>query len=50
MSQADLEGAACNHFRNYVGAQLSYMYLNMLEAEPNGYKLAAEQVAKVILK
>ncbi len=50
MSRADLEGAAFNHFRNYVEAQLSCMYLNMLEAEPNGYKLAAEQVAKVILK
>lgn len=50
MSEADLNGAPFNHFRNYVGAQLSYMYLNMLEAEPNGYNLAAEQVRSVILK
>lgn len=50
MSEADLNGAPFNHFRNYVGAQLSYMYLNMLEAEPDGYNLAAEQVRSVILK
>ncbi len=50
MSSSDLEGAPFNHFRNYVGAQLSYMYLNMLEAEPNGYHLAVEEVSKVIRK
>lgn len=50
MNQQDLKGSPFNHFRNYVSSQLSCMYLNMLEAEPHGYQLAAEQVAKVILK
>lgn len=50
MSAADLEGARFNHFRNYIGSQLSYMFLNMLAAEPNGEKLIAAQVHKVILK
>lgn len=50
MNDRELEGAPFNHFRNYVGAQLSYMYLNMLEAEPNGYDLAVAKVAEVILK
>lgn len=50
MSENDLKGAPFNHFRNYVGSQLSYMYLNMLEAEPNGFDLAYDQVRKVIVK
>ncbi len=49
MSESDLNGAPFNHFRNYAGAQLSYMYLNMLEAEHGGYQMAAEEVKKVIL-
>jgi hypothetical protein len=48
MSDADLNGAKFNHFRNYVGSQLSYMYLNCLQAEPDGFNLAAREVAKVI--
>lgn len=50
MSESDLKGAKFNQFRNYVGSQLSFMYLNMLEAEPKGFELAAQAVAKVILK
>lgn len=50
MTGADLDGAAYNHFRNYVGAQLSYMYLNMLEAEPNGYHLVVKAVGELIRK
>ena len=50
MSEADLKGAKFNQFRNYVGSQLSFMYLNMLEAEPNGFDLAVKAVEKVILK
>lgn len=50
MSESDLKGAKFNQFRNYVGSQLSFMYLNMLEAEPNGFDLAVKAVEKIILK
>lgn len=50
MSDSDLEGAKFNAFRNYVGAQLSYMFLNELEGEKDGFAKASAEVAKVILK
>ena len=49
MNGADLDGAAFNHFRNYVGSQLSFMFLNHLEAEQGGMALATNQVKTVIL-
>ena len=48
MSESDLNGALFNHFRNYVGAQLSFMFLNFLEAEPSGMEQAYSQVRRVI--
>ncbi len=48
MSKADLEGARFNHFRNYIGSQLSYMFLNCLEAEPNGADRAYQEIRTVI--
>ena len=48
MSDSDLSGARFNHFRNYVGAQLSYMFLNHLEAGEKGYQDALAQVRSVI--
>ncbi|MDY4033382.1 MAG: hypothetical protein SOY64_10055 [Pyramidobacter sp.] len=50
MSEADLNGAKFNAFRNYVGAQTSYMFLNALEGREDGYALAAAEVAAIILK
>ncbi|MGI6076329.1 MAG: hypothetical protein ACOYD9_08190 [Pyramidobacter sp.] len=49
MSDADLNGAKFNAFRNYVGAQTSFMFLNNLEAQKDGYELAAAEVAKIVL-
>lgn len=49
MSDDDLKGAKFNAFRNYVGAQASFMFLNNLEAQKDGYDLAAAEVAKIIL-
>jgi hypothetical protein len=48
MTDKDLNGARFNHFRNYIGSQLSYMFLNHLEAGENGYREAAAQVKTVI--
>lgn len=50
MSQSDLNGAKYNAFRNYVGAQYGFMYINYLEAEPNGYELIRDAVHTLILK
>lgn len=44
------QGAKFNYFKNYVESQLSCMYLNMLQAEPDGERLVAQAVAKVIVK
>ena len=50
MSDGDSQGAKFNYFKNYVESQLSCMYLNMLQAEPDGERLVAQAVAKVIVK
>lgn len=50
MEKGDLDGLKFNSFRNYIGAQLSFMYLNMLNAEPDGYNQVRKAVAAVILK
>lgn len=44
------QGAKFNYFKNYIESQLSCMYLNMLQAEPDGERLVAQAVAKVIVK
>ena len=44
------QGAKFNYFKNYVESQLSCMYLNMLQAEPDGERLVAQAVAKVSVK
>lgn len=44
------DGPAFNYFKNYAEAQLSCMYLNMLQSEPNGEALVAQAVGNVILK
>lgn len=50
ISGAALDGAEFNAFRNYVGAQLSYMYLNSLEGRKDGYEMIRAEVAKVVLR
>lgn len=50
MSDSDSNGAAFNYFKNYAEAQLSCMYLNMLQSQPNGEQLVAQAVGNVILK
>ena len=50
MSEADLQGAPFNAFRNHVGAQLSFMFLNSLEADSNGFDSIAAEVRKVVLQ
>lgn len=50
MSGADLQGSAFNAFRNYAGAQLSFMFLNALESRKDGFEAIAAEVSKVILK
>ena len=50
MSGSALDGAGFNAFRNYVGAQLSYMYLNSLEGQKDGYEKIRAEVARVVLK
>lgn len=50
MSDGDSQGAKFNYFKNYIESQLSCMYLNMLQAEPDGERLVAQAVAKVIVK
>lgn len=50
MSDDDSQGAKFNYFKNYIESQLSCMYLNMLQAEPDGERLVAQAVAKVIVK
>lgn len=41
MSDGDSQGARFNYFKNYIESQLSCMYLNMLQAEPDGERLVA---------
>lgn len=50
MSDGDSQGAKFNYFKNYIESQLFCMYLNMLQAEPDGERLVAQAVAKVIVK
>ncbi len=50
MNDADLNGAGFNAFRNYIGAQISYMFLNELEGEKNGYEKLRAEAVKVVLK
>lgn len=50
MNQSEVNGAKYNAFRNYVGAQYGFMYLNFLEAEPNGYDRIRDAVHALILK
>ena len=45
-----LQGSAFNAFRNYAGAQLSFMFLNALESRKDGFEAIAAEVSKVILK
>ena len=50
MNQSDLNGAKYNAFRNYIGAQYGFMYLNFLEAEPDGYNRIRDAVQTLIRK
>lgn len=50
MTQSDLNGAKYNAFRNYVGAQYGFMYLNFLEAESDGYSRICDAVQTLIRK
>ena len=50
MNQSDLNGAKYNAFRNYVGAQYGFMYLNFLDAESDGYSRIRDAVHELILK
>jgi hypothetical protein len=48
MADADLKGLKFNSFRNYIGAQQSFMYLNMLEAEAHGFEKVRKAVRDVV--
>ena len=45
-----LKGAPFNRMRNYMGAQLSMMYVNSLVAAPNGYNKVANTIKALIIK
>lgn len=47
---AQLNGKEFNKFRNYIGAQLSMMYVNSLSSEPNGTEKIRSVVRSLILK
>lgn len=44
------DAAEFNAFRNYVGSQLAFMFLNYLEGEKGGFDKAYAEVAKVVIK
>lgn len=50
MTPADIEAAPFHHFRNYIGSQLSYMFLHHLEANRDGLEQAYGQIQSVIKK
>lgn len=48
-SDKDLHGALFNHFRNYIGAQVSFMFLHNLMAQ-NGLEDVRNLVHQIIIK
>ncbi len=48
MSAREQNGAAFNHFRNYIAAQASLMRINFLAAQPNGLEEIKSLVQKII--
>lgn len=50
MNAAQLNGQEFNRFRNYMGAQVSMMYLDSLASQPNGMEQIRSLVQKTIVK
>lgn len=50
LSQAALEGEQFNRMRNYMGAQLSMMYLDSIASENDGYEKIRRMTQNLIIK
>lgn len=50
MQASDLNGTQFNKVRNYIGAQVSMMYVNSLSSEADGEKLIRQLVSSLIIK
>lgn len=50
MNSDELKGEQFNKVRNYIGAQVSMMYVNSLSSEPNGEALVRQLVHNLIIK
>lgn len=49
MKDEDLNGLPFNAFRNYIGAQVSLMYIQFLSVEPDGYEQVRRLVHKIVI-
>lgn len=50
LSEQQLQGAAFNKMRNYLGAQVSMMYVDSLASQPNGLQEVRKLVRALIVK
>jgi len=49
MKDADLKGLPFNAFRNYIGAQVSFLYIQFLSAETDGYEQVRRLVHRIVI-
>lgn len=49
MTEAESTGSRFNQFRNYIGSQVSFMYINHLSSLPNGEAEIRQLVEQIIL-
>lgn len=50
MGETEMKDGHFQAFRNYIGAEVSFMYLNFLSAEPDGKELVRAEARKIVLR